>query len=233
MSERLQGTTPKYPLNWIKTQVKAVEQGLVHKQIIIKQNTQWPNRVIVGLVKAAAVAGDFQLNPFKFSRFNLSSIELQLDGMGEGIVHSTADQPVRPYCKLASTLDKKIWVDTHLKLFLMREKCEQLLCLCLFCGSFTRRVPLVQRGDADSKASVFNSCYEQLAGIYLQIKWLSSSDWSTKDHSDGKFCAVKSSTLWITMTTRGTTCPQQYLVEQWLSLSLKGCFLFQLALFLW
>ena len=102
----LQGTTLKYPLNRIKTQVKAVERGSVHKQIIIEQNTQRPNRVIVGLVKAAAVAGDFKLNPFKFSRSNLSRIELQLDGMGEGIVYSPADQPARPYCKLASMLDR-------------------------------------------------------------------------------------------------------------------------------
>ena len=52
------------------------------------------------------MAGDFKLNLFKFSRSNLSRIELQLDGMGEGIVYSPADQPARPYCKLASMLDE-------------------------------------------------------------------------------------------------------------------------------
>ena len=75
----LQGATLKYPLNRIKTQIKAVAWGSVYKQIIIEQNTQRPNRVIVGLVKAAAATGDFKLNPFKFSRSNLSRIELQLD----------------------------------------------------------------------------------------------------------------------------------------------------------
>ena len=54
----LQGTTLKYPLNRIKTQIKAVEWGSVHKQIIIEQNTPQPNKVIVGLVKAAAAARD-------------------------------------------------------------------------------------------------------------------------------------------------------------------------------
>ena len=41
-----------------------------------------------------------------FSRSNLSRIELQLDGMKERIVYSPADQPVRPYCNLASMLDR-------------------------------------------------------------------------------------------------------------------------------
>ena len=54
----LQGTTLKYSFNLIKTQVKAVKRGSVYKQIIIEQNAQGPNKVIVGLVKAAAVAGD-------------------------------------------------------------------------------------------------------------------------------------------------------------------------------
>ena len=73
---------------------------------LIEQNTQRPNRVTVGLIKATAVAGDFKLSPFKFSKFYLSSIELQLDGIGKGIVYSPADQPARPYCKFESILDK-------------------------------------------------------------------------------------------------------------------------------
>ena len=66
--EPLLQDTLRHFRNKIKTQVKAVEQESVHKQIIIEQNTQQPNRVIVSLVKAATVAGDFKLNPFKFSK---------------------------------------------------------------------------------------------------------------------------------------------------------------------
>lgn len=64
--------------------------GTVHKQIIVEQNTQRPNRITLGLVKAAAVSGEFALNSFKFARYVLNHIELQID---------------RLYCKLASMLD--------------------------------------------------------------------------------------------------------------------------------
>ena len=101
-----QGTTVKYLLNRVKTQVKAIEQGTVHKQIIVNQNTRRLSRVIVGLLKAAAVAGDFALNPFKFAQYNPDHIELQFDGI-EGGPYSPAGHPSRPYCKLANMLIRK------------------------------------------------------------------------------------------------------------------------------
>ena len=84
----LQGTTVKYPLNRIKTQAKAIERGTVYKQIIIEQNTQHSSRVIVELVKVAAVTGDFALNSFKFARYGLNCIEPQLGVIGDSILSS-------------------------------------------------------------------------------------------------------------------------------------------------
>ena len=57
-------------------------------------------------MKAAAVAGGFALNPFKFAQYGLNRIELQLDGTGEGIAYSPADHSSRLYCILASMLGR-------------------------------------------------------------------------------------------------------------------------------
>ena len=106
----------------------ADKQGSVYKQTIIEQNTRQPNRVIVGLLKIAAVAGDFLLDPFKFSKFNFSYIELQLNRMREGIVYSLTDQPAKTYLSLQVCLIE-MRVDTRSKLLLISGKCEHLLCL--------------------------------------------------------------------------------------------------------
>ena len=61
--------------------------------------------MIVVLVKAAAVAGDFALNPVKFAQYGLNRIKLQLDGIEEVIAYFPADHPARACCKLASMLN--------------------------------------------------------------------------------------------------------------------------------
>ena len=58
------------------------------------------------LVKVAAVAENFARNSFKFARYDFYLIELQLDGMGEGVAYSPAGHSSRSYCKFTSMLDR-------------------------------------------------------------------------------------------------------------------------------
>ena len=185
----LQGFTLKYSFNRVKTQIKAIERGSIHKQLVIEQNTQWPNQVNVGLARAAAVTGDFRLTPFKFSSLGINRIELQLDRMVEEIAYTPTDQPAKSYCKLASMLDRNesghsFWVS-----FDKLKSVNNPYASILLCWSFLRGVPLIQRGNNNSQPSVQFSSWWEPIGSYRSGKQWYSAEWF--NHSYGE-----SSVLW-------------------------------------
>ena len=81
----ISGATAKYPMQRVTVKPYTLEKGSPLATIRLDQKAQQPTRVIVGLTRADAFSGSFELNPFRFQPFDLSLIELQLDGLGEGI----------------------------------------------------------------------------------------------------------------------------------------------------
>ena len=70
-------------LHLVKHRVRSfhIPQGVKSYRIAIQQDDYLPLKVIVGLVKHASMTGNFTLSQHHFHHFNVSSIELTVDGV--------------------------------------------------------------------------------------------------------------------------------------------------------
>lgn len=74
------GSTIKYPLNKVTTQMFTVAQGKQSERINVVINQQKPKRMFFAFLDHDAKNGDYNKDPFKFKHYNLSSIVLDVDG---------------------------------------------------------------------------------------------------------------------------------------------------------
>ena len=76
----LQRTPAKYPYNASEIRMTAIPQGQVSFTFDNVCQGRKPQRLTVGFVNSKAVAGDYQLSPFNFNGYDLTQINVFLDG---------------------------------------------------------------------------------------------------------------------------------------------------------
>jgi len=74
------GVTAKYPFKRSDLRVHAIPTGSKSAHIDSLFLSQVPSRVVIGLVKHNAYAGDYKLNPYNFGHFDVSYLSLTADG---------------------------------------------------------------------------------------------------------------------------------------------------------
>lgn len=75
-----QGKKVQYPINDTDTQFFTITPGRQNERINILQNKQEAKIIIVGLTSHTAKHGSYMHSPFKFEHFNISSINLNVNG---------------------------------------------------------------------------------------------------------------------------------------------------------
>lgn len=83
-AEALQKTNAKYPYTKTEIKMMSIPKGQISFtwDNIFQGNR--PNKLIIGLVNANAVAGNYTLNPFNFKHYNLTRISVLCDGVPVG-----------------------------------------------------------------------------------------------------------------------------------------------------
>ena len=71
----------KYPITMSKVKAFTVHAGTYDACLDNIHSGQLPRRVFVCFVNNTAFCGDYNLNPFKFEHFNISSLAIYLDGL--------------------------------------------------------------------------------------------------------------------------------------------------------
>ena len=73
-------------MHLVKHRVRSyhVPAGVKSHRVAIQEDDYLPLKVIVGIVKHASTSGDFTLSPHNFHHFNVSAIELTVDGVPVG-----------------------------------------------------------------------------------------------------------------------------------------------------
>lgn len=86
-----------------------IASGSSEANIKLDQSTRLPKTVVVGLTKASSVAGVYNENPTRFHHYDLSSVEIMQESLGEHVKydvnHTTGEGLSHPYTSLASLCD--------------------------------------------------------------------------------------------------------------------------------
>ena len=110
MRQLSKGKKVQYPVNHTDTQFFTISPGQQSEKINILQNKQEAKIIIVGLLSHTAKSGSYLHSPFKFENFNVTSVNLTVNG------HNILSRPlqlafkenlyVRAYHNLLSVCDK-------------------------------------------------------------------------------------------------------------------------------
>lgn len=103
-------TTMKYPINKVETQMFSISQGKQSERVNVIINRQQPKRLLFAFIDHEGKNGHYNKNPYKFAHFNLSSINLNLDG------HPVPNKPIR------LDFDDGIYTQAYLNLTLVSGK---------------------------------------------------------------------------------------------------------------
>ncbi|XP_041361916.1 uncharacterized protein F54H12.2-like [Gigantopelta aegis] len=79
-AKTLESTAAKYPFTQSDIKVASIPKGQLSFTWDQLFQNKCPNKVIVALVSAEAMNGDYKKNPYNFERFALSAIALYVDG---------------------------------------------------------------------------------------------------------------------------------------------------------
>ena len=107
----LNGVNAKYPLSRVYTRSYNVNTGLTHTQIKIADNTLRPNLILVSLSSHDGENGSYNRNPFKFGHYDVSHVELQIDGLPFGKRYTpnfVNRMYTRPYVQLLNAMGKDL-----------------------------------------------------------------------------------------------------------------------------
>lgn len=74
-------STAKYPITMNKLKPFTIPKGAFDANIDNVHSGQLPRRIFIAFVKNLAYYGDYNLNPFYFEHFNISSLAVYLDGI--------------------------------------------------------------------------------------------------------------------------------------------------------
>lgn len=76
----LAGNPATYPISRVDTKIFTIANGSSYEDRVLQSNGQLPTRVLVVLMNQLAVNGTYKLNPFRFTDYNLSTMELTAGG---------------------------------------------------------------------------------------------------------------------------------------------------------
>ena len=128
-----QGKKVQYPIKHTQTQFFHILSGRQNERIHILQNQQEAKIIIVGFLNHSSKNGSYLHSPFKFENFNLSSINLNVNGrniLNNPLQLSFNDNLyVRAYHNLHAVCDKLFMNEGN---NITLEKFKQSLCLFAF-----------------------------------------------------------------------------------------------------
>ena len=110
----LEKATAKYPIKRVVLKSHTIGTGVSSKVITNISQTSLPSRVVVGMVSNSAYDGTNELNPFNFKHFNLSQLNLMVDGLSapyyKPLEFNFGDNHyLRGYYSLFENIDKPIF----------------------------------------------------------------------------------------------------------------------------
>ena len=76
----LEKTTAKYPIKRVVVKQHTIGRVVSSKVITNISSTSLPSWVVIGFVRNSAYDGVLDQNPFNFSHFNLTKLNLMVDG---------------------------------------------------------------------------------------------------------------------------------------------------------
>ena len=110
MELALAGNSINYPIRRIKERTKLLVAGETMASLSFPTQQQRPSRIIVAMIHAGALSGDFSLNPYKFSHYSVTSFECKVEGLGDSILYetdfATGAGLARPYASLAQSVGR-------------------------------------------------------------------------------------------------------------------------------
>lgn len=128
-----QGKRVQYPINHTETQFFTISPGRQSERIHILQNKQEAKIIIVGLLDHTAKNGSYTHSPFKFENFNVSSVNLTVNGrnvLNNPLHLNFADDIfARAYFNLQSACDKTFLNESN---SITLDEFKKSLCLFAF-----------------------------------------------------------------------------------------------------
>lgn len=107
----------KYPINRVETQFFTLSPQRQNEVITVLQNRQNPKRILFGFVNHTAKNGSYLHNPFNYEHYNLSSVNLLVNGsnvLAKPMRMSfTNDQYMTVYSSLQSVCGKSLVNDSN------------------------------------------------------------------------------------------------------------------------
>ena len=110
----LEKTTAKYPIKRVVVKQHTIGLGVSSKVISNISHSSLPSRVVIGMVTNSAYDGSYILNPFNFRHFNLSKLNLMVDGQSAPYYkplefNFAENQYIRGYYSLFENIDKPVF----------------------------------------------------------------------------------------------------------------------------
>ncbi|CAF1087024.1 unnamed protein product, partial [Brachionus calyciflorus] len=108
----LEKTTAKYPIKRVVVKQHTIGKGVSSK--VITNITSLPTRVVIGFVRNSAYDGVLDQNPFNFGHFNLTKLNLMVDGLSSPYykpleLNFAKNQYIRGYYSLFENIDKPVF----------------------------------------------------------------------------------------------------------------------------
>lgn len=112
-----QGKDVNYPINRVETQFFTLSPQRQSEVVTVLQNRQNPKRILFGFVNHVAKNGSYLHNPFNFQHYDLSSVNLLLNGsnvLAKPLRMSFANELyMRAYSNLQSVCGKSLVNDSN------------------------------------------------------------------------------------------------------------------------
>lgn len=110
----LEKTTAKYPIKRVLIENAIISSGLVSFSTSFPGKIL-PNRIVFGLVENTSHTGDPTKNPFNFQNFNLSSVDVKIDGQSityasELKLNFDNNNYLRAYNTLFENIDRPVFI---------------------------------------------------------------------------------------------------------------------------
>ncbi|CAF1095805.1 unnamed protein product [Brachionus calyciflorus] len=110
----LEKTSAKYPIKRVVVKQHTIGLGVSSKVISNISHSSLPSRVVIGMVTNSAYDGSLTLNAFNFRHFNLSKLNLMVDGQSSPYYkplkfNFAENQYIRGYYSLFENIDKPVF----------------------------------------------------------------------------------------------------------------------------
>jgi hypothetical protein len=83
-SRMIEGNTYKFPIKKHRTRVHNIPAGVSSHRLVIDQDDIVPTRILLAMLDHEGFVGTFKKSPYAFNHFELSNIEMSIDGVPVG-----------------------------------------------------------------------------------------------------------------------------------------------------